>query len=109
MRELLLFSWHLAPHGQHLSYDNTKYNYFAVTRDGSTHTIYLNGSSNTSQKTNGDSSTLSSTQMCIGSWYDNRSSQRFTGEIPVVKLYNKELSAAEIQQDFEAYKNRFNL
>ena len=98
-----------APHGQHLSYDNTKYNYFAVTRDGSTHTIYLNGSSNTSQKTNGDSSTLSSTQMCIGSWYDNRSSQRFTGEIPVVKLYNKELSAAEIQQDFEAYKNRFNL
>ena len=34
-----------APHGQHLSYDNTKYNYFAVTRDGGTHTIYLNGSS----------------------------------------------------------------
>ena len=98
-----------APHGQHLSYDNTKYNYFAVTRDGANHDIYLNGSSNTASKTNGDSSTLSSTEMHIGSWYDNRTSQRYTGEIPVMKLYNKKLSAAEIQQDFEAYKNRFNL
>tara|TARA_R100000231_G_scaffold2421_2_gene4292 strand:+ start:6473 stop:7654 length:1182 start_codon:yes stop_codon:yes gene_type:complete len=98
-----------APHGQHLSYDNTKYNYFAVTRDGANHDIYLNGSSNTASKTNGDSSTLSSTEMTIGAWYDNRSSQRYTGEIPVVKLYNKKLSAAEIEQDFKAYKNRFNL
>ena len=98
-----------APHGQHLSYDNTKYNYFAVTRNGGTHTIYLNGASNSTSKTNGSTSLLSSTEMHIGSWYDNRSSQRFTGEIPVFKLYNKQLSATEIQQDFEAYKNRFNL
>lgn len=98
-----------APHGQHLSYDNTKYNYFAVTRNGGTHTIYLNGASNSASKTNGSTSLLSSTEMHIGAWYDNRSSQRFTGEIPVVKLYNKQLSATEIQQDFEAYKNRFNL
>ena len=98
-----------SPHGQHLSYDNTKYNYFAVTRSGATHTIYLNGSSNNSQKTNGSTAALGTSDMTIGAWYDNRSSQRYTGEIPVVKLYNKQLSAAEIQQDFTAYKNRFNL
>ena len=34
----------------------------------------------------------------------------FTGEIPVVKFYkNKELSANEIQQNFLAYKGRFNI
>ena len=98
-----------APHGQYLSYDNTKYNYFAITRSGATHTIYLNGSSNTSQKTNGSTAALGTSDMTIGAWYDNRSSQRYTGEIPVVKLYNKQLSAAEIEQDFKAYKNRFNL
>ena len=47
--------------------------------------------------------------MTIGAWNGTTDSQRYTGEIPVVKLYNKELTAAEIQQDFEAYKNRFNL
>ena len=98
-----------SPHGQALQYDDTKYNYFVVTRSGGTHTIYLNGSTNKVQKTNGDSSTLSSTEMAIGAWNGSTASQRYTGEIPVVKLYNKELTAAEIEQDFKAYKNRFNI
>ena len=98
-----------SPHGQALQYDDTKYNYFVLTRSGATHTIYLNGSTNKVQKTNGDSSTLSSTEMAIGAWNGSTASQRYTGEIPVVKLYNKELTAAEIEQDFNAYKNRFNI
>ena len=98
-----------SPHGQALQYTTGKYNYFVLTRSGSTHTIYLNGSTNKLQKTNGSSSTLSSTEMAIGAWNGSTNSQRYTGEIPVVKLYNKELTAAEIQQDFKAYKNRFNL
>jgi hypothetical protein len=98
-----------SPHGQALQYTTGKYNYFVLTRSGSTHTIYLNGSTNKLQKTNGSSATLSSTEMAIGAWNGSTATQRYTGEIPVVKLYNKELTAAEIQQDFEAYKNRFNL
>ena len=98
-----------SPHGQALKYDDTKYNYFVVTRSGGTHTIYLNGSTNNVQKTNGSTATLSSTEMAIGAWNGSTATQRYTGEIQVVKLYNKELTAAEIQQDFEAYKNRFNL
>ena len=98
-----------SPHGQALQYDTSKYNYFVLTRRGGTHTIYLNGSTNKLQKTNGSSSTLSSTEMAIGAWNGSTNSQRYTGEIPIVKLYNKELTAAEVQQDFESYKNRFDI
>ena len=47
--------------------------------------------------------------MAIGSWYDSTASQRFTGEIPVVKTYNRALTAAEVDQDFNAYRNRFGI
>lgn len=33
----------------------------------------------------------------------------FAGKIPVVKLYNKALTATEIKQNYNAYKNRFNI
>ena len=96
------------PHGQALQYDTSKYNYFVVTRSGTTHTIYLNGSTNSASKT-GSGAALSSAQMSIGAWYDTYNGQNYTGEIPVVKLYNRALSPKEIQQDFEAYKNRFGI
>jgi hypothetical protein len=96
------------PHGQAFQYDTSKYNYFAVTRSGSTHTVYLNGSGTSLSKT-GSSSALSAVEMAIGAWYGSTSSQRFTGEIPVVKLYNRALTANEIQQDFNAYRSRFGI
>jgi hypothetical protein len=33
----------------------------------------------------------------------------FNGHIPVARLYNVPLTAAEVKQNYEAYKNRFNL
>jgi hypothetical protein len=96
------------PHGQSLQYDNTKYNYFVVTRSGTTHTIYLNGSSNYASKT-GSGAALNSAEIHVGAWYNNSSSQRFTGSIPVVKIYDRALTAEEVQQDFGSYKNRFNI
>ena len=97
-----------SPHGQSLQYDNTKYNYFVVTRSGTTHTIYLNGSSNYASKT-GSGAALNSSEIHVGAWYDNTSTQRFTGSIPVVKIYDRALTATEVQQDFGSYKNRFNI
>lgn len=97
-----------APHGQSLQYDNTKYNYFVVTRSGTTHTIYLNGSSNYASKT-GSGAALNSAEIHVGAWYTNDSTQRFTGSIPVVKIYDRALTATEVQQDFGSYKNRFNI
>ena len=97
-----------SPHGQSLQYDNTKYNYFVVTRSGTTHTIYLNGSSNYASKT-GSGAALNSSEIHVGAWYTNGSTQRFTGSIPVVKIYDRALTAEEVQQDFGSYKNRFNI
>jgi hypothetical protein len=97
-----------SPHGQSLQYDNTKYNYFVVTRSGTTHTIYLNGSSNYASKT-GSGAALNSAEIHVGAWYTNGSTQRFTGSIPVVKIYDRALTAEEVQQDFGSYKNRFNI
>ena len=31
------------------------------------------------------------------------------GDIPVVKIYNRVLTASEVKQNYNAYKNRFNL
>jgi len=98
----------LYPHGQSLQYDTSVYNYFVVTRSGTTHTIYLNGSGTSASKT-GSGAALGTADVAIGSWYGATSSQRFTGEIPVVKIYNKALTATEVDQDFNAYRNRFGI
>ena len=88
-----------SPHGQALPYDQNKYNYFVVTRSGTTHTIYLNGSGTSSSKV-GSSANISSTAMAIGSWFDGRGSQIYTGEISQVSLYNKALTTSEIDQNY---------
>ena len=33
----------------------------------------------------------------------------FNGQIPVTKIYNRGLTAAEVQQNYNKYKSRFNL
>ena len=35
--------------------------------------------------------------------------RRFNGYIPIVKIYNRELSASEVKQNFDAMKSRFGL
>ena len=35
--------------------------------------------------------------------------RRFNGYIPIVKIYNRELSASEVRQNFDAMKSRFGL
>jgi hypothetical protein len=44
----------------------------------------------------------------VGNRWD-RNGEAFVGEIPVVKIYNRALSAAEIKQNYLHYKTRFNL
>jgi len=39
----------------------------------------------------------------------NNYSRYFNGHIPIAKLYNAPLTAAEIKQNYNAYKNRFNI
>jgi hypothetical protein len=82
--------------------------YHAVfTRDSSgSAKIYLNGA----QDATGTVSTatpLNTNFQIGGSTVLN--SKEFTGNIAVVKVYNKVLSAAEVTQNYNAYKNRFNI
>jgi len=43
----------------------------------------------------------------LGTGFDN--STWFRGQIPVAKVYNRALSAAEVRQNYQHYKTRFNL
>jgi len=46
-------------------------------------------------------------RLTVGRAYDN--SRNTDIEAPVVKIYNRALSAQEVQQNYNAYKNRFNI
>jgi len=43
----------------------------------------------------------------VGSWGPNN--QHFGGEIPIFKAYSRALTAAEVKNNFNNYKGRFNL
>ena len=78
--------------------------------DGSTTSIqktYVNGEiDNQVTQTNYTDGYIESTQY-IG--YESRYSYRFNGDISVLKVYNKTLTAAEVQANFNNYKTRFNI
>lgn len=95
------------PHGQSLPYTPGQYHFFTVTRLGSTHTVYLDGTSQTLSKT-GSSNLLSSTSFAFGAW-SGSNNQPFKGSLPVVLIYSKALSVDEIQQNYNAVKNRYNI
>ena len=42
----------------------------------------------------------------VGAW---GTTQRFGGEIPILKMYNSAISDSEVKQNYRAYKNRFDL
>jgi hypothetical protein len=95
------------PHGIALPYEAGRYHYFASVRNGTTHTIYLDGITQTSSKTV-TSNLLDSTSIAFGDW-SGSNTQPFKGELPVVRIYNRALSAAEVRQNYLHYKTRFNL
>jgi len=97
-----------APHGVALQYDTSKWHFFSSVRSGTTQTIYLDGISNTATRTVSNA-LLNSTSIAIGSWSGENTSQRYTGELPVVLIHDKALSATEVEQTFNAYKNRFTI
>jgi hypothetical protein len=55
--------------------------------------------------------TTNSEPLSIGSWYNTSGStnQHWNGNIAQVSIYNRALTASEIQQNYNALKNRFSL
>lgn len=88
--------------------DNVWHN-VVMTYDGTTGKVYVDGTSEITQ-TSGISGNLratSDTSVCIGRWRGVATYQDAT--IGLLRVYNKALSLAEIQQNFNASRGRFGV
>ncbi len=99
--------WSYSTFGSHGNLTAGTYHHLvAVKAGGDLVTIYLNGNIVVSKNFGGAISQTNNT-LYIGS-YDG-SSNYFAGQIPVAKIYNRALSADEVQRNFNAVKSRFNI
>lgn len=80
---------------------------YTGTWDGSIVKLYINAqqSTNTASKS---SVTYTNTTFDLGR-YGNNSFKSYTGNISLVQVYNRALTAAEVQQNFNALRNRFGI
>ena len=77
----------------------------AVTFNGTSYQLYINGVADGNAVT--DNAVAASSDNYIGK--QSNSSVYLLGDVPVLKIHNKGLSADQIKQNFNVYKNRFNL
>lgn len=81
-----------------------KWHHLCATRNGNSTNIYINGSLDNTGTNSGSIGTNSF--YTIGNGYDYNT-EAFLGNISQVKVYNRALSAQEIQQNYNATKGRF--
>ena len=87
---------------------STPYHYAAITRTGTTFTPYYNGVQSAT------STTFSNwygsfSNVTFGRGFSTSGERYFSGQIPMVKIYNRVLSASEIRQNYIIQKARFGL
>ena len=86
--------------------DSGKYYHVVMTWDGANAKGYLNGEIGFTTAISGLTSIKNGlSPRRIG----QRSSTPLDGHMPVVKMHNQALTAEEVKQNYNAYKNRFNL
>ena len=92
-----------------LSYNDNIWHQAVATRIRSTGviTLYVDGSF-IMTGTGGTTSLTTNPILRIGSLTTNLTTGFLSGSISTVQIYNKALSAAEIQQNYDQYKTRFN-
>ena len=81
---------------------DTDYHHYVITMNGSTAELWNNG---TAHSNKGYTSYTLAGQINVG----GRSGYRWVGKIPVFKIYDTVLTETEIKNNFNAYKNRFDL
>ena len=85
-----------------------KHNHVVATYINGTVQIYINGAAGVmTGTTTGYNITNSSSALKIGAF--SNGGYNLHGRIPTFKLYSKGLTAEEVKQNYNAYKNRFNI
>ena len=87
---------------------NTWYNVVG-TYDGFTIVQYVNGGTNTSSSYAGTPSTSGAGLRIGRRWDTGAGVDHINGQIPIVQIYNRALSANEVLQNYNAQKSRFGL
>ena len=82
------------------------FHHVAVTKNGSTVTIYVDGNVVIS-KSFGSAITQTSNNLYIGCY--NGTNNFFAGQIPVTRLYNRGLTPGEVLNNYNHYKTKYNL
>ena len=86
--------------------NDTGWAHWVITYDGSTISVWENGVSKGTSSSSGTADFSGGIR--IGSWASS-AAYTWDGTIPVMKMYNRGLSAGEVRQNYLHYKTRFNL
>jgi len=81
--------------------NDTDYHHYVIVMDGSVARLYNNGEAHSTR----NYTSYQIQALNIG----GRNTYRWLGYIPIFKLYNRALTAAEVLQNFNATKSRFGL
>ena len=87
------------------------YEHLVATWDGTTMKLYVNGDSTGTTRAYSAGSTgilKDLNGVTIGGNF-NSTQPYFNGDIPIAKIHNRALTAGEVKQNFNAYKNRFDI
>ena len=91
--------------------NDNRWHHIVGINDGTTSKIYIDGVFNisTSVSFNGDTDPTwySNPNICLIGWEVNNINRYFNGNISMVKIYDKALSAAEVLQNYKATKSRY--
>ena len=90
----------------HTAGNGTGWAHWVITYDGSTISVWENGVSKGTSSSSGTADFSGGIR--IGSWASS-AAYTWDGTIPVMKMYNRALSAGEVRQNYLHYKTRFNL
>jgi hypothetical protein len=84
------------------------YHHVVFNWNGTTYDIWVDGVNTTTYYQNGTTPAglITATSIKLGRDVDNYC---FNGQIPVTRIYNRALSSAEVKQNYNKYKSRFNL
>jgi len=97
--------------GTTTSLTQNQYNHLVVVYNSGTVQIYINGVAGTMTGTttgyNIVNNSGNNSNLYLGCYRDL--SYNLYGDMSIFKIYNRALSAQEVQQNYKAYKNRFNL